>query len=193
MASVASVATSLFLSLLRADLLTFPSLMESLQTILGAPHNHIKITDTSREPLPSLEGFCRCFWLSKWFEACTVSTEPTPAFLLISCISCNLLLPIKRYGEVLVEIRGSSHSGTGKFSCLYGEIHILRTGKFTPVPSFSAGKNSKAYGEVHHQCPSRLYEGSSPCSSFKPERTGKFTYQNAQLSSVRGSSPEFSS
>jgi hypothetical protein len=45
-------------------------------------------------------------------------------------ISCNLLLPIKQYGEVHVEIRGSSHACTGKYSDPYGEVHILRTGKF---------------------------------------------------------------
>jgi hypothetical protein len=54
----------------------------------------------------------------------------TPVSLLFSCISCNLLLPIKEYGEVHVEIRGSSHVCTGKCSELYGEVHTLRTGKF---------------------------------------------------------------
>ena len=48
--------------------------------------------------------------------ASTDSTEPTPAVLLISCTSCNLLLPIKEYGEVHVEIRGSSQIRTGKFT-----------------------------------------------------------------------------
>jgi hypothetical protein len=66
----------------------------------------------------------------------------TPVSLLFSCISCNLLLPIKEYGEVHVEIRGSSHVCTGKCSDLYGEVHILRTGKFTsdhrfPKPHFA--------------------------------------------------------
>ena len=70
------------------------------------------------------------------FVCCTVSTGTTPAFLLILCSSCNLLLPIKQYGEVPVEIRGSSHVCTGKCSNPYGEVHILRTGKFTSFRRF---------------------------------------------------------
>jgi hypothetical protein len=46
------------------------------------------------------------------------------------------LLPIKQYGEVHVEIRGSSHVCTGKCSDLYGEVHILRTGKFLSEDRF---------------------------------------------------------
>jgi hypothetical protein len=82
---------------------------------------------------PPLSG--RFLFLLLLFEAairCTASTGTTPGSLLSSCISCNLLLPIKGYGEVHVEIRGSSHDCTGKCSDSYGEVHTRRTGKFTP-------------------------------------------------------------
>jgi hypothetical protein len=56
-----------------------------------------------------------------------------PQVLLLLCslvllLSCNLLLPIKEYGEVHVEIRGSSHLCTGKFTSPYGEVHIYVRG-----------------------------------------------------------------
>ncbi len=109
--------------------------------------------------------------------SCTVSTDPTLVLLLIFCNSCNLLLPIKQYGEVHVEIRGSSQVCTGKFTRGYGEVHILRTGKFTPFSSFPAAKIAKSYREVHLR------------SSVEPSlcRTGEFTEVRLRLA-VPGSS-----
>ena len=100
--------------------------------------------------------------------ASTDSTEPTPAVLLISCTSCNLLLPIKQYGEVHVEIRGSSQVRTGKFTHVYGEVHMLRTGKFTSLLAFQQQKSQKRTGkftQYAHQIPPAIVRGSSPCTS----------------------------
>jgi hypothetical protein len=79
--------------------------------------------------LPSLGSFCCCLFLP--YEIATDSTEPTPVSLLFSCTSCNLLLPIKQYGEVHVEIRGSSQGCTWKFTFAYVEVHKTRTWKCT--------------------------------------------------------------
>ena len=133
----------------------------------------------------------------------TDSTEPTPALLLISCNSCNLLLPIKQYGEVHVEIRGSSQVRTGKFTQVYGEVHMPRTGKFTSLLAFQQPTSQKRTGkftQYAHQIPPAIVRGSSPCtrpyantivravhrSEPKARCTGKFTWRN--LPAVRGSS-----
>jgi len=76
------------------------------------------------------------------------TTSGLSCSLVSLVISCFL---IKAYGEVHVDIRGSSHSCTGKFTDPYGEVHIpvrgsspgfhgfpmlhshKRTGKFTSV------------------------------------------------------------
>jgi hypothetical protein len=95
----------------------------------------------------------------------------TPVSLLFSCISCNLLLPIKEYGEVHVEIRGSSHVCTGKCSDLYGEVHILRTGKFILDHRFPKPPFAKTYGEVH----------AKRFQTLLGECTGKFTNHPERL------------
>ena len=112
--------------------LTFSCFRTPLQPNLSLLHEVLR----SPKPFLSLhlyqEGFCFCLWFLRRLFVCTASTGTTPVSLLSSCISCNLLLPIKEYGEVHVEIRGSSHDCTGKCSDSYREVHICRTGKFTP-------------------------------------------------------------
>ncbi len=121
------------------------------------------------------------FLISDWLSLSTTSTdstEPTPALLLISCNSCNLLLPIKQYGEVHVEIRGSSQVRTGKFTQVYGEVHMLRTGKFTTLLGFQRPKTQKRTGKFTQEASAdtpAAVRGSSPCIG---------PYANA---SVRGS------
>ena len=105
-----------------------------------------------------------------------------------SCISCYLLLPIKEYGEVLVEIRGSSHACTGKFTCLYGEVHKERTGKCGAVLDLQQPLCGKAYREVHRDNPCgfrsvnsmllygevHTFERGWLAAGRRPGRTGKF-------------------
>ena len=67
-----------------------------------------------------------CFGSS--FSACTACTGKSPVALLYSCISCNLLLLIRQYVEVHVEIRGSSQKHTGKSEALYVEVHKKKPG-----------------------------------------------------------------
>ena len=62
------------------------------------------------------------------FSDCTACTGKSPVALLYSCISCNLLLLIKQYVEVHVEIRGSSQKRTGKSEALYVEVHNEKPG-----------------------------------------------------------------
>ena len=67
-----------------------------------------------------------CFVFS--FSGCTACTGNSPVALLYSCISCNLLLLIKQYVEVHVEIRGSSQKHTGKSEVSYVEVHNEKPG-----------------------------------------------------------------
>ena len=67
-----------------------------------------------------------CFFFP--FSGCTACTGNSPVALLYLCISCNLLLLIKQYVEVHVEIRGSSQKRTGKSEVSYVEVHNEKPG-----------------------------------------------------------------
>ena len=97
-----------------------------------------------------IRKFCFCFRICiRPFQALPLIHRAYSCFLLFSCslvISCFL---IKAYGEVHVDIRGSSHFCTGKFTKTYGEVHISVRGSSSAAARFQLVGGGYLYGEVH--------------------------------------------
>ena len=166
--------------------LTLPCFRTPLQPNLSLAHDVLASPKPFQHFHLYQKGFVLALFLGRLF-VCTAYTGTTPVSLLSSCISCNLLLPIKGYGEVHVEIRGSSRVCTGKCSTSYGEVHTWRTGKFTQNLRFPQQVLQKCTGKFTLFLLFQGVQGSSS-RSFRRRCTGKFTLDDGGQEAVRGSS-----